>query len=82
MSLSPVRLDCATCVGQDPSIVSVCAVCNGQGKVLVYEPLTRCPHCNGSGHNNQAKMFIGPFCVVCNGRGWALSEVIPVATHN
>jgi hypothetical protein len=80
MSLTPVRLDCAACVGEDSSISAACRVCNGQGKVLVYEPLTRCPHCNGSGHNNLDKMFTGPFCVICNGRGWALSEVIPVAT--
>jgi DnaJ-class molecular chaperone len=77
MSLAPARLDCASCVGKDPSLVAICAACDGHGQVLVHDPFVSCPHCHGSGKNELDKMFTGPFCVVCNGRGWALSAVIP-----
>jgi DnaJ-class molecular chaperone len=75
MSSSRAFRPCATCTGKGLDSYA-CIACKGCGKVLVYEPFLECRHCNGTGENQLSAMFISSFCVVCNGRGWALRVAV------
>jgi hypothetical protein len=53
-----------------------CAVCDGQGEVLVVPPPRRCSKCKGKG-----RVILGRRCKLCNGAGWstyALLDAPPI----
>jgi len=69
---------CGTCHGDGLVDSHPCEPCEGQGRVLVYPPYLDCPHCRGTGKRQKGDARIqSPYCVVCNGRGWAQSIAIP-----
>ncbi len=66
------EITCAFCEGKgkDPfdllSVLAVCQVCNGKGKVKVNDPMIKCSFCNGTGvYPRDGRVT----CTVCNGKG-------------
>ena len=63
---------CAFCkgTGKDPfdllSILAVCQVCGGKGKVEVKDPAIVCAYCKGTGVYPHGSRLT---CTVCNGKG-------------
>lgn len=64
--------DCASCGGSGQSAAGRCAACDGEGGVLVAEPFTACPRCDGSGKAPESTPYLDKSCPVCAGAGWAL----------
>jgi len=65
------EIKCAFCKGKgiDPfkilSPISICAICEGKGKVKVEEPYIKCAFCHGTGVYPHTKLS----CNVCKGKG-------------
>lgn len=65
------NVTCAFCkgTGKDQfdllSELATCQVCNGEGKVFVQDPITKCPDCSGTGIYQGTRNT----CTTCNGRG-------------
>ena len=66
---------CSYCQGIGGSRSGPCPACKGKRTVLVYQPPLVCPRCNGRGKTNEAERFLysSNLCIVCRGKGWALS---------
>jgi hypothetical protein len=72
LSVGYASESCAWCNGRGDNLGSICAACDGKGKVLVRQPAKKCPMCGGDG-KNATTLFSGQLCVLCGGRGWALA---------
>jgi DnaJ-class molecular chaperone len=65
------EIKCAFCKGKgiDPfkilSPISICAICEGKGKVKVEEPYIKCAFCHGTGVYPHTKLS----CNICKGKG-------------
>jgi DnaJ-class molecular chaperone len=69
--------NCASCnglgTGQDQQ---PCQPCRGKGRILVIQPSTPCPRCNGSGKPESGNFWAVDRCVVCQGTGWVWTEFL------
>jgi hypothetical protein len=79
----PSLQKCAACLGTgDAPGHGRCEACDGQSQVLVHPPYVKCPHCKGAGRAQADDFPRGLHCVVCQGRGWALSLIVPAAQRS
>ena len=72
-----VPLPCSTCNGNGSLSSGKCEPCDGQGEVPVYPPFNKCAHCKGSGRSPSGDWTLSPYCIACDGRGWAMSSAMP-----
>jgi len=66
---------CGFCRGIGRSNRKDCPACRGERLVLVHQPALKCPRCDGSGRPDAHDRveFHEDFCVICRGRGWAMT---------
>jgi len=71
MNIKNIEKKCAFCDGKglDPfgilSPLSICQVCGGKGKIMVFEPAIACAFCGGSGIYPGRRLT----CTACGGKG-------------
>lgn len=63
---------CGLCKGDSGMPKGSCVVCKGRGTLVMREPTTGCPRCQGNGlaiaYDKPARYL--SLCATCNGTGW------------